>query len=223
MARGDIPKHVSGDSSHYASHTHIYEKPFFQYIIVLSIIATLVISALSLVNSYQLKKSLVPKTVNVNDFLKKLTSHNEMKGYVGTAPLNVIQINNNNFANLQTQISGLDTSYVGNFIVQYTDRIVVYDYDNDAIRGTVNLQQPQQSQLPPDFFTKLGKHPELQGLQSQQPIGGQLDDASLSTLRQQFPDVYANAKAGDFLLRYQTKLVIYDHKQDKIVNAVNLS
>lgn len=223
MTRGDIPKHVSGYSSHYAPHTHIYEKPFFQYIIVLSIIATLVISAFSLVNLHQLKKSLVPRTVNVNDFLKKLTSHNEMKGLVGTSPLNVIQINNDNFANLQTQVSGLDASYIGNFIVQYTDRIVVYDYNNDVIRGTASLQQPQQSQLPSDFFTKLGKHPELQGLQSQQPIGGQLDDSSLSTLRQQFPDVYTNAKVGDFLLRYQTKLVIYDYQQDKIVNAVNLS
>jgi len=223
MVRGDITKPVSGYTSHYATHKHIYEKPFFQYIIVLSIIATLVISAISLANVYQLKKSLVPRTVNVNDFLKKLVAHNEMKGYVGISPLNVIQINNNNFANLQTQISGLDTSYIGNFVVQYTDRIVVYDYNNDAIRGTVSLQQPQQSQLPSDFFTKLGNHPELQGLQSQQPIGGQLDDASLNTLRQQFPDVYANAKAGDFLLRYQTKLVIYDYQQDKIVNAVNLS
>ena len=72
------------------------------------------------------------------------------------------------------------------------------------------------------FFTKLNKHPEVQGLQNQQPIGGQIDAASLNSLKQQFPDVYANAKVGDFLLRYQTKLVIYDYNQDKVVNAVNL-
>ena len=76
--------------------------------------------------------------------------------------------------------------------------------------------------MPADFLTKLNSHAELKGLQNQQPIGGQIDAATLNTLKQQFPDVYANAKAGDFLLRYQTKLIIYDYNADKIVNAVNL-
>lgn len=221
MVRGDSlkPSYTS-----YSSHsTHLFERPVFQYFIVLSIITTLIISIFALVNVYQLKKALIPKTINMNDFLKKLTSHDEMKAYVGVAPLNVIQVNNNNFANLQAQINGLDASYIGNFIIQYTDRIVVYDHDNDKVRGTVSLQQPQQAQLPADFLTKLNKHPELKGLENQQPIGGQLDQASLNTLKQQFTEVYANAKVGDFLLRYQTKLIIYDYSADKIVNAVNLS
>lgn len=221
MVRGDSLK---SSYSPYSSHdTHLFERPIFQYLIVLSIIATLIVSIFALVNVYQLKKALIPRTINMNDFLKKLTSHDEMKAYVGVAPLNTIQINNNNFDNLQTQINGLDVSYIGNFIVQYTDRIVVYDYNNDKVRGSVSLQQPQQAQLPADFLTKLNKHPELQGLQKEQPIGGQLDQASLNTLKQQFTDVYANAKVGDFLLRYKTKLIIYDYNADKIVNAVNLS
>lgn len=73
-----------------------------------------------------------------------------------------------------------------------------------------------------EFFAKLNKHPELKGLQNEQPVGGQLDAASLSTLKQQFPDVYKDAKVGDFLLRYKTKLIIYDYDSDRIVNAVNL-
>lgn len=211
MARGDNFK--------------FYEKPFFQIImliIVLSIIATLVISALAFVNVYQLKKALTPAAINVNDFLKKLTFHEETKGYVGVAPLNIVQINANNIASLQAQINGLDVSYIGSFIVQYTDSIIIYDYENDAIKGAVALQQPQQGQLPPDFFIKLNKHAEIQGLENQQPAGGQLDEASLNTLKQQFPDVYKDAKAGDYLLRYAAKLVIYDYKQNKIVNAVKL-
>lgn len=215
---------VMGKGDTYSSHdTHLFEKPAFQYAIVLSIIATLIISIVALANIYQIKKIIVPRIINSNDFLKKLTSHTEMKAYVGAAPLNIVQINNNNFANLQSQINGLDTSYIGNFLVQYTDRIVVYDYDNDKIRGSVDLQRPQQSQLPADFFTKLNKHSELKGLEKQQPIGGQLDEASLNTLRQQFPEVYADAKVGDFLLRYETRLIIYDYDQDRIVNSVNLS
>lgn len=221
MARGDSIKLISSSARSYGPRsTHIYEKPFFLYILVLSIIATLVISIFALVSIYQLKKAVIPKAINLNDFLKKLTSHNEMKGYDGVAPLNVIQINSNNLANLQAQISGLDSSYIGNFIVQYPDRIAVYDYGNDRLRQSLSLQQ--QPQLPADFFAKLSKHAELQGLQSQQPIGGQLDKASLDALKQQFPDVYANAKAGDFLLRYKTKLVIYDYNQDMVVNAVSL-
>ena len=113
--------------------THIFERPSFQYAVILAIIATLVISIFALINTYQLKKVIIPRTVNINDFLKKLTSHNEMKSYVGVAPLNIIQITNNNFANLQSQINGLDASFIGNFIVQYTDRIVIYDYDENKI------------------------------------------------------------------------------------------
>ncbi len=220
MVRGDSLRQGTS-SSHDSGYTHFFEMPFFQYMLVLIIIGTLAISIISLVNIYQLKAAIVPKTISANDFLKKLTAHNEMKSYVGVSPLNLIQINNNNFGNLQSQIGGLDISYVGSFIVQYTDRIIIYDYDNDKIRGSVNLQQPQP-QLPADFFTKLNTHPELQGLQNQQPIGGQLDANSLSTLKQQFPDVYTNSKVGDFLLRYQTKLIIYDYPQDKIINVVKL-
>ena len=223
MARGDSSKVSLGyKAQHTPQYNRLFEKPAFQYFLVFSVIATFVISISALVNTYQLKKTLIPKTIDINDFLKKLTSHNEMKGYVGVAPLNIVQINNNNLANLQAQINGLDASYIGNFIIQYTDRIVIYDYDKNKVKSTVGLQQPQQGQLPSEFFTKLNKHSEMQGLQNQQPVGGQLDESSLNTLKQQFPDVYANAKVGDFLLTYQTKLIIYDYNADKIVNAVNL-
>ena len=221
MGKGSSLK--SGYSQSYSYAVPLHEKPIFHYIIIILILLTLAVSILALVNTNKLKKVILPKTFNVNEFLKKLTSHNEMKGYVGVAPLNIVQINSNNIANLQSQINGLDVSYIGSFIIQYTDRIAVYDYDNDNLRGTVSLQQPQQSQLSSDFFTKLNKHPELKGLENQKPVGGQFDSGSLNTLKQQFPDVYKDAKVGDFLLRYPTKLIVYDYNADKIVNAVNLS
>ena len=184
--------------------------------------AVLILSIITFSYIYELKKAIFPKTIDPNDFLSKLTSHNEMKAYVGVAPLNIIEINKGNLANLQGQIEGLDASYVGSFIIQYSDRIAIFDYNKNQIKGTLNFQQPQKAQLPQDFSSKLNAHPELQGLQGQQPVGGQLDQASLDTLMKQFPEVYANAKAGDFLLRYKTKLIIYDYNEDKIVNAVNL-
>ncbi len=202
------------------------KSPVIHIILILLVVATLVVSSLALMTVKELKNAVTPKTISVEDFLKKLTTHNELKSYVGQAPLNIVQISNNNYGTLQTQINGLDISYVGSYIVQYSDRIVIYDYDKDQLRGTVNLQQQQaqqQAQLPADFVTKLSAHSELQGIQGQQPVGGQLDQASLNTLKQQFPDVYAKAKVGDFVLRYQTKLIIYDYNADLIVNSVNLS
>lgn len=205
----------------------MFNEPFhkssaFHYIIIILIIATLFVSGLVLLDVKQIKASLLPQTIDANDFLAKLTAHPEASSYVGISPLNIIQINTNNIDNLQAQIAGLDTSFLGSFIVQYTDSVVIYDYNNDIILGTVSLQQPQQAGLPGDFLTKLNAHPELAGLETEQPIGGQIDQASLDTLMQQFPEVYANAKVGDFLLRYTTRLIIYDYNADVMVNAVNL-
>ena len=205
----------------------MFNEPFhkssaFHYIIIILIIATLFVSGLVLLDVKQIKASLLPQTIDANDFLAKLTAHPEASSYVGISPLNIIQINTNNIANLQAQIAGLDTSFLGSFIVQYTDSVVIYDYNNDIILGTVSLQQPQQAGLPGDFLTKLNAHPEVAGLETEQPIGGQIDQDSLDTLMQQFPEVYANAKVGDFLLRYTTRLIIYDYNADVIVNAVNL-
>jgi len=224
MAKSDISKLIP------TSYDRIHNKPMFNYGITLLITATLIVSILALINTNQLKKTVAPtgnavsdaNTISVDDFLKRLTSHNEMKSYVGAAPLNIIQINNNNLASLQAQINGIDISHIGNYLIQYSDRIVVYDYGRDLLRGTVTLQQPKQTPLPADFFTKVNSHNELQGLQNQQPVGGQLDESTLNTLKQQFPDVYANAKVGDFLLRYETRLIIYDYNNDRVINVVNL-
>ena len=206
---------------HYYSQ-HLHEKPLFKYAVAISIISTLIISIFILINVYQLKRTLLPTTVNVNDFIKKLTSHDELKNYIGVTPLNVVQVTSNNLAGLQSQVNGLDITNIGEFLVQYPGKLVLYDYKNDKIKGNVNQQQAPQPQLPADFFTKLNKHAELQGLQEQKPIGGQLDASSLNALRQQFPDVYSEAKVGDYLLRYQTKLVIFDYSQNKVIKAVDL-
>ncbi|HLC62127.1 MAG TPA: hypothetical protein VJI52_03875 [Candidatus Nanoarchaeia archaeon] len=222
MARGGSSKSGSVSTPSYVNKPGLHEKPVFHYAVILLVAVALVVSILALVNTYQLKSAIIPKTISPEQFLKKLTAHPEMRPYIGTPPLNIIQINGNNLANLQSQINGLDSTFIGSFIIQYTDGIVLYDYDNDKIKGVVSLDQPQQANLPADFFTKLNKHAELQGLQGEQPIGGQLDQKSLDTLSQQFPDVYKDAKVGDFLLRYKTRLVIYDYPADKIVNAVNL-
>src|SRR3989338_9053491 len=106
MARGDSLRGAFQSSS-------FHEKPIFHYLLLFLMAATLTVSILALSKADKLEKTLVPRTISMNDFLKKLTSHDEMKGYVGVAPLNIIQIHNNNLANLQSQIAGLDASYIG--------------------------------------------------------------------------------------------------------------
>lgn len=172
-----------------------------------------------------LKETIVPETIPVEEFLEKLTSHESMSSFVDVAPLNIVRISQENFQNLQAQIQGIDSSFIGNFLVQYQDAMVIYDYDNDEIKGNVQFQQQaeQQNQLPSDFYTKLFAHPETSELSSEQPVGGQLNAATLVTLQEQFPEVYGNAKVGDFLLRFESRLIVYDYVQDSIVVSVNLN
>lgn len=219
MAKGGFKLDSSSSSAGYYREP-LHEKPVFQYAKLILILATLVVGILVLLNTRQITGAVVSQTISANDFISKLTAHPEAGKYANANPLNIIQINSNNLAQLQSQIRGMDTSYIGNFLVQYQDAVLVYDYNNDAVKGVIPLQQPQ---LPADFSAKLNAHPEMQGLEGQQPVGGQLDAQSLATLKQQFPDVYANAKIGDFLLRYTAKLIIYDYANDVIVNAVNLA
>lgn len=220
MAKGGFKLDSSSSTSYYREPLH--EGAVFQYAKLALILATLIVGILILVNTRQITGAVVAQTISASDFISKLTAHPEASKYSGVNPLNIVQVNANNIVALQDQIKGLDSSYMGSFLVQYEDAIIAYDYEKDSIRNVIALQQQQQPPLPSDFFAKLNVHPEMQGLQGQQPVGGQLDQQSLATLKQQFPEIYANAKVGDFLLRYSTRLIIYDYNNDIIVNAVDL-
>ena len=150
----------------------------------------------------------------------KITGHTELSGLTDVPPTNIIQVNTNNLADLQTQIQGLNVNHIGKFLVQYSDRVILYDYDNDIIEGQIPIEQ--QSQISDDFMNKFYAHQEVAGLAGEQPVGGILDVESLNTLQEQFPEVYKDAKEGDFLLRFPTALVIYDYGNDKLVNAIPL-
>lgn len=190
------------------------------YAMLIIVVISLGIGIYAVVSINKIKSAVSPATINLQDFLKKVSAHKELSQYANTAPSNIVQINQNNLESLQSQIQGLNVNHIGKFLIQYPNTIVLYDYSNDKVESTINA--PPQPQLPLDFFTKLYTHPELKELEGVTPIGGVLDINSLSSLQQQFPDVYKDAKAGDVLLRYPTALVIYDYSQDKIVNAVPL-
>ena len=187
------------------------------YLILIICIISLGVSSYTL---YEIKKASQPsQIITINQFLAKLTAHNELANYKDIPPLNIVRIDNTNLANLQAQINGLDVSFIGSYVIQYTDRLVIYNFETDKIKANTPLQTQQ---LPQDFFTKLLQHPELKGMDQTAPQGGILDGASLQSLKQQLPDVYKDAQVGDYLLRYPNRLIIYNYQQDKIVNAVNL-
>lgn len=154
--------------------------------------------------------------------LDKLTDHEGLQGFKGMNPVGMVQIASGNLQQLQQQVGGLGTSNIGEFLVQFNDRIVLYNADKDIIEGQVSLQPQAQQATPQDFFVRLGSHPEAQPYLTANPVGGQIDIASLNALKQQFPEVYRDAKPGDYLLRFPTGLVIYDYFSDKVVNAVPL-
>ena len=187
------------------------------YLILIICIISLGVSSYTL---YEIKKASQPsQIITINQFLAKLTAHNELANYKDIPPLNIVRIDNTNLENLQAQINGLDVSFIGSYVIQYTDRLVIYNFETDKIKANTPLQTQQ---LPQDFFTKLLQHPELKGMGQTAPQGGILDEASLQSLKQQLPDVYKDARVGDYLLRYPNRLIIYNYQQDKIINAVNL-
>lgn len=157
------------------------------------------------------------------DLIEKLTTNQELSAYKDIRPANIIIVNQENLESLKEQIAGLDASYLGDFILSYNDRIVIYDYDANQIKSNIALQQePEQSQLPADFFQKLLTHPEMEGLESENPNGRQLDQATLDQLRGDFPTLYENSEVGDFVLQYTSKLIIYNYQNDVIKDAFDL-
>ncbi len=189
--------------------------PSILYLILIVSIISLAISSYTL---YEFKKTTQPlQGLTVNQLLSKLSAHDELADYKDTVPLNIMKIDSSNLPNLQAQINGLDISFIGNYLIQYSDRLLIYDFEADEITADIPLQTQQQ--MPPDFFTKLLQHPELEGLEQVQPQGKILDAASLEALKQQFPDIYKDAHAGEYVLIYPNKLIIYNYQQDRIVNS----
>lgn len=82
--------------------------------------------------------------VNVADFMAKLTAHNESAKYKGIIPNTILQVNQQNLATLSKQIVGLDENYIGAFVIQYPEEVVIYDFGNDKILAQLSLPKQQQ-------------------------------------------------------------------------------
>ena len=199
----------------------MFRKNKAEFLLYIALTISLIALLLSSYNFYAINKSYDDNSINLDEFLGKLTAHAEMGDYQTVSPINIIQVNSNNLATLSSQIAGLDETFIGDFIIEYTDKIIVYDYENDEIKADIVLENTPQ--LPADFAQKLNSHPEMEGLASEQPSGGILDQITLDTLKQQYPETYQDAQAGDYLLRYNDRLIIYRYEADQIIGAFGLT
>lgn len=150
------------------------------------------------------------------DLLDKLAADPQLAAYKGIRPAAVIKVSQDNLENLKQQINGLDETFIGNYIISYSDRIVIYNYEAGQIVSNIALQAPAQQNLPNDFFTKLLAHPGMEGYGAENPNGRQLDQQALDQLKQAYPTLYKNAEPGDFVLQYSDKMIIYNYENDQI-------
>lgn len=190
------------------------------HVLLILVIISLALSIYSAVSVYSVQKFLEPSRIDIDQFVKRLSGHDELSAYEGVTPLNIIQVTQDNLPALQSQIQGLNVNFLGRFLVQYPDAIIVYDYHDNEVISVVSFDGGQD--MPDDFFQKLYAHPEVQGLEGLQPVGGILDPQTLSALQNQFPGAYEDVEAGHYLLRYPQVIVIFDYENDAIVAIIPL-
>ena len=151
------------------------------------------------------------------DLLTKFMANEEYSAYAGIQP-QVIKILPENLASLQGQISGLNEQNIGQYILSYPDRVIIYDYGND----TVVLDAPLQQALPQDFSQKLMAHNEIKPFAAQNPQIAIIDDALAQQIRTLDPTIGDAASVGLYALQYPTHLVIYDYATDTITAVIAL-
>ena len=115
-----------------AKENGFFQSTSYHVLVFLVLLTTLAFSIMAFYNSKQIKEFAIPKPLDVKDFMAKLRAHPEMKDLQEVDPLNIVQITNANLQSLQTQIRNLDISFLGSFLVQYKDSIVVYNYLNNT-------------------------------------------------------------------------------------------
>ncbi|MFH1054229.1 MAG: hypothetical protein V1740_07460 [Candidatus Woesearchaeota archaeon] len=184
-----------------------------------------------------------------DDFFEKISAHTELSDYLDQTP-QVIKINDITLPNLQNQIPQLNQNYLGKYMLNFDDKIFIYDYLNDAVylvieKSTLqpnqtgiqssqqqlpqNTQQSPQSQpqqllldqnVPLDLLQKLLTHPEMKGLEATTPVGGRITQESYVQLQTFQPQIAEIAKINDFLIQYPDRLIIYNYENDEIKNTI---
>ncbi|NQV09319.1 hypothetical protein HQ529_05705 [Candidatus Woesearchaeota archaeon] len=151
------------------------------------------------------------------DFGQKLFAHPEVADHVGTDPtitriddqfLETMRENSQEFFN---------SANIGDYLLEWSDLAVIYDYATDSL---VNILRPQQA--PADLLTKLTSQPGLESYATETPRVSIVTADVLPQLLEQFPNIYTNAEAGNYVVRYADKLVIFDYNSNAVVDSFDL-
>ena len=98
---------------------------------LVALILSLVAVGMSAYTFTRLKDIPTPLTVeDVTNALEKL-------GEQYSSPNNLIYVDNSNFQQLAESITGLTLEYLGKFIAIYTDKLVIFDFQANAILSEV--------------------------------------------------------------------------------------
>lgn len=69
---------------------------------------------------------------------------------------------------------------------------------------------------------RLLLHEEMKGYNGKTATILLLDETNLPPLQEKYPNIYSDAKFGDYVFVYSDLLVVYDFKNDKILKIFNL-
>lgn len=106
---------------------------------------------------------------------------------------------------------------VGDYLVEYVGASIIYRPGSDKV---VNIEE--LSTIPNDFFQKLYGHEQLESLQGIQPNVIIINSNNFDGLKEQIlglDDTYL----GDYLLNYQSVLVIYNYESDQVKSIIPLT
>jgi len=106
---------------------------------------------------------------------------------------------------------------VGDYLIEYQGATVLYRPNKDEI---VNLEQILV--LPNDFFDKLYGHTQLANFKDLQPNVMIVSKSNLESLKSQVLGL-DETYIGDFILNYETFLIIYDYTDDEIKSIIPIS
>lgn len=151
------------------------------------------------------------------DFALKLFAHPEVQDHSGVNP--TVTILDQQFLDTMRENNAtfFDNAKVGDYLVEWQDLVVIYDYDNNVI---INSLIPQQA--PADLLIKVTAHEGLETYTAETPRVSIVTEDVLPQLLEQFPNIYANAQAGNYVIRYTDKLIIYDYENDFVVDSFDL-
>jgi len=146
------------------------------------------------------------------DILLKLTAHKGLESYKNIRP-DVIKITQQNINNLMQQIDGLDETKIGNYIINYQDLVILYDYTKDIIIDSTRFEA-----IPQDLLLKLTAHEGMEQYKDIDPFKIIIvKEENFKAIKQQIADLDVS-HVDSYIVSYpDNRVIIYNYANDAIL------